>query len=258
MSMGGKPFVLMLEGVNKTFDGFKAISDLNFYMDEGELRVIIGPNGAGKSTMMDLITGRAQPDSGKIEFGADTDLTRLNEYQINRLGIGRKFQTPSVYIYHTVFENLLLSLKGPRSVFSSLFHRTTPVQRERISEVLSTVGLTERADWRAGSLSHGQKQWLEIGMLIAQDPKLLLVDEPAAGMSDEETRKTGELLMSLAGRHSVIVIEHDMTFVRQIARKVTVLHQGTVLCEGTVDQVQNNERVIEVYLGRKKKEKGEH
>jgi urea transport system ATP-binding protein len=248
----------MLEDVNKTFDGFKAISNLNFYMDEGELRVIIGPNGAGKSTMMDLITGRTQPDSGKIEFGVNTDLTKLNEYQINRLGIGRKFQTPSVYIYHTVFENLLLSLKGPRSVFSSLFHRITPAQRERINEVLTTVGLTERADWRAGSLSHGQKQWLEIGMLIAQDPKLLLVDEPAAGMSDEETRKTGELLMSLAGRHSVIVIEHDMTFVRQIARKVTVLHQGTVLCEGTVDQVQNNERVIEVYLGRKKKEKVEN
>jgi urea transport system ATP-binding protein len=246
MSMGGKEFVLLLEDVNKTFDGFKAITNLNFYMDEGELRVIIGPNGAGKSTMMDLITGRTQPDSGKIEYGADTDLTKLNEYQINRLGIGRKFQTPSV------------SLKGPRSVFSSLFHRTTSAQRERINEVLNTVGLTERADWKAGSLSHGQKQWLEIGMLIAQDPKLLLVDEPAAGMSDEETRKTGELLMSLAGRHSVIVIEHDMTFVRQIARKVTVLHQGTVLCEGTVDQVQNNERVIEVYLGRKKKEKGEH
>jgi len=258
MSMGGKNFVLTLEAVNKAFDGFKAISNLNFYMDEGELRVIIGPNGAGKSTMMDLITGRTQPDSGKIEFGADTDLTRLNEYQINRLGIGRKFQTPSVYIYHTVFDNLLLSLKGPRSVFSSLFHRTTSAQRERIGEVLRTVGLTERADSKAGSLSHGQKQWLEIGMLIAQDPKLLLVDEPAAGMSDEETRKTGELLMGLAGRHSVIVIEHDMTFVRQIARKVTVLHQGTVLCEGTVDQVQNNERVIEVYLGRKKKEKGEH
>jgi urea transport system ATP-binding protein len=258
MSMGGKEFVLLLEDVNKTFDGFKAITNLNFYMDEGELRVIIGPNGAGKSTMMDLITGRTQPDSGKIEYGADTDLTKLNEYQINRLGIGRKFQTPSVYIYHTVFENLLLSLKGPRSVFSSLFHRTTSAQRERINEVLNTVGLTERADWKAGSLSHGQKQWLEIGMLIAQDPKLLLVDEPAAGMSDEETRKTGELLMSLAGRHSVIVIEHDMTFVRQIARKVTVLHQGTVLCEGTVDQVQNNERVIEVYLGRKKKEKVEN
>jgi urea transport system ATP-binding protein len=256
MSTAGKQFILMLEGVNKTFDGFKAISDLNFYMDAGELRVIIGPNGAGKSTMMDLITGRTQPDSGKIEYGDDTDLTRLNEYQINRLGIGRKFQTPSVYIYHSVYENLLLSLKGPRSVISSLFHRTNAAQRERIGEVLRTVGLTERADWKAGSLSHGQKQWLEIGMLIAQDPKLLLVDEPAAGMSDEETHKTGELLMALAGRHSVIVIEHDMTFVRQIARKVTVLHQGTVLCEGTVDEVQNNERVIEVYLGRKKK--GEH
>jgi urea transport system ATP-binding protein len=258
MSMGGKEFVLLLEDVNKTFDGFKAISNLNFFMDRGELRVIIGPNGAGKSTMMDLITGRTQPDSGKIEFGADTDLTSLNEYQINRLGIGRKFQTPSVYIYHSVFENLLLSLKGPRSVFSSLFHRTSSAERERIDEVLQTVGLAERADWKAGSLSHGQKQWLEIGMLIAQDPKLLLVDEPAAGMTDEETRKTGELLMSLAGRHSVIVIEHDMTFVRQIARKVTVLHQGTVLCEGTVDQVQKDERVIEVYLGRKKKEKVEH
>jgi urea transport system ATP-binding protein len=260
MSMGGKQFVLTLEGVNKTFDGFKAISNLNFYMDEGELRVIIGPNGAGKSSMMDLITGRTRPDTGKIEFGADTDLTRLNEYQINRLGIGRKFQTPSVYIYHSVFENVLLSLKGPRSVYSSLFHSISAAERQRIGEVLQTVGLTERADWKAGSLSHGQKQWLEIGMLIAQDPKLLLVDEPAAGMSDEETRKTGELLMSLAGRHSVIVIEHDMTFVRQIARKVTVLHQGTVLCEGTVDQVQNDERVIEVYLGRKKKdkEKGGH
>jgi urea transport system ATP-binding protein len=256
MSMGGKKFVLMLEGVNKTFEGFKAISNLNFYMDEGELRVIIGPNGAGKSTMMDLITGRTRPDTGKIEFGDDTDLTRLNEYQINRLGIGRKFQTPSVYIYHTVFENLLLSLKGPRGVFSSLFHRTSSAERDRIAEVLQTVGLTERADVKAGALSHGQKQWLEIGMLIAQDPKLLLVDEPAAGMTDEETHKTGELLMSLAGRHSVVVIEHDMIFVRQIARKVTVLHQGTVLCEGTVDQVQNDERVIEVYLGRKKK--GDH
>jgi urea transport system ATP-binding protein len=256
MSMGGKQFILMLEGVNKTFDGFKAISELNFYMDEGELRVIIGPNGAGKSTMMDLITGRTKPDTGKIEFGVNTDLTRLNEYQINRLGIGRKFQTPSVYIYHTVFENILLSLKGSRSVFSSLFHRISSSERDRIADVLRIVGLADRADWKAGALSHGQKQWLEIGTLIAQDPKLLLVDEPAAGMTDEETRKTGDLLMSLAGKHSVVVIEHDMTFVRQIARKVTVLHQGTVLCEGTVDQVQNNERVIEVYLGRKKK--GDH
>jgi len=251
---GGKEFILMLEGVNKTFDGFKAISDLNFYMDAGELRVIIGPNGAGKSTMLDLITGRTRPDSGTIEFGKDADLTRLNEYQINRLGIGRKFQTPSVYIEHTVFENILLSLPGTRSVWEALFSRTTPQQRQRIDEVLATVGLRDKAQARAGSLAHGQKQWLEIGMLLAQDPKLLLVDEPAAGMTDEETVKTGELLLALAGKHSIVVIEHDMAFVRQIARKVTVLHQGNVLFEGTVDEVQNNEKVIEVYLGRKKKD----
>src|SRR5579859_2681134 len=178
MSLGGKEFILMLEGVNKTFDGFKAISDLTFYMDAGELRVIIGPNGAGKSTMMDLITGRTRPDSGKIEFGRDTDLTRLNEYQINRLGIGRKFQTPSVYVEHTVFENLLLSLAGKRSVWEALFSRITPAQRERIDQVLQTIGLSQKREWLAGALSHGQKQWLEIGMLLAQDPKLLLVDEP--------------------------------------------------------------------------------
>lgn len=246
-------FVLALEGVNKEFDGFKAINDLNFYMDEGELRVIIGPNGAGKSTMLDLITGRTKPDKGKIEFGRNTDLTTLNEYQINRLGIGRKFQTPSVYIDHTVFDNILLSLEGSRSVWSTLFSRITPTQRDRIHDVMKTIGLSSRAKDKAGSLSHGQKQWLEIGMLLAQNPKLLLVDEPAAGMTDEETRETGELLMSLAGKHSIVVIEHDMVFVRQIARKVTVLHQGHILCEGTVDEVQNNERVIEVYLGRKKK-----
>lgn len=248
-----KQFILTLEGVNKSFEGFKAIDDLNFYMDEGELRVIIGPNGAGKSTMLDLITGRTRPDSGKIEFGRDTDLTRLNEYQINRLGIGRKFQTPSVYVEHTVFENIWLSLEGTRSVWSTLAARISSSQRERLFEVLKTVGLAERQDQKAGALSHGQKQWLEIGMLLAQNPRLLLVDEPAAGMTDEETARTGELLVSLAGRHSVIVIEHDMVFVRQIARKVTVLHQGHVLCEGNVDEVQNDERVIEVYLGRKKK-----
>ena len=252
MSEVGKQRLLTLNDVNKTFDGFKAISKLTLCMDEGELRVIIGPNGAGKSTMLDLITGRTQPDSGKIQFGRDTDLTKLNEYQINRLGIGRKFQTPSVYIHHTIFENLLLSLKGARGVFTSLLHRTTPEQKERIDEVLKTVGLSDRAQMKAGSLSHGQKQWLEIGMLIAQDPKLLLVDEPAAGMTDDETFKTGELLLSLEGKHSIVVIEHDMTFVRQIARKVTVLHQGTVLCEGTVNEVQNDERVIEVYLGHSK------
>jgi urea transport system ATP-binding protein len=248
-----RQFILTLEGVHKTFDGFKAIDDLNFYMDEGELRVIIGPNGAGKSTMLDIITGRTRPDKGKVEFGRDTDLTRLNEYQINRLGIGRKFQTPSVYVDHTVFENIWLSLEGSRTVWSALFSRISSSQRERIHEVLKTVGLSQKLETKAGALSHGQKQWLEIGMLLAQNPKLLLVDEPAAGMTDEETHKTGELLMSLAGRHSVIVIEHDMVFVRQIARTVTVLHQGHVLCEGTVDEVQADERVIEVYLGRKKK-----
>jgi urea transport system ATP-binding protein len=253
MTKAPQQFVLMLEGVNKAFDGFKAITDLNFYMDEGELRTIIGPNGAGKSTMMDIITGRTKPDTGKVEFGKDTDLTTMNEPEINRLGIGRKFQTPSVYIHHTVFENLLLSLKGSRSVFNSLFSRTTAEQRDRIEGVLKMINLTAKAEDLAGSLSHGQKQWLEIGMLLAQDPKLLLVDEPAAGMTDEETHKTGELLLSLEGKHSIIVIEHDMTFVRQIARKVTVLHQGHVLCEGSVDEVQNDERVKEVYLGRKKK-----
>jgi urea transport system ATP-binding protein len=253
MNVAHKEFVLTLEGVNKTFDGFKAISELNFYMDEGELRVVIGPNGAGKSTMLDLITGRTKPDKGKIEFGKDADLTRLNEYQINRLGIGRKFQTPSVYVDHTVLENIWLSLEGSRTVWNALFSRITPAQRDRIHGVLNTVGLSDKANSKAGSLSHGQKQWLEIGMLLAQNPKLLLVDEPAAGMTDEETAKTGELLMSLAGKHSIVVIEHDMVFVRQIARKVTVLHQGTVLCEGNVDEVQNDERVIEVYLGRKKK-----
>ena len=246
-------FILALEGVHKAFEGFQAISNLNFYMDAGELRVIIGPNGAGKSTMLDLITGRTKPDKGKIEFGRDTDLTALNEYQINRLGIGRKFQTPSVYVDHSVFENIWLSLEGSRSIWSTLFSRLRPEQRERIQEVMKTIGRASRADAKAGLLSHGQKQWLEIGMLLAQNPKLLLVDEPAAGMTDEETHETGELLMSLAGKHSVIVIEHDMVFVRQIARTVTVLHQGTVLCEGTVDQVQADERVIEVYLGRKKK-----
>jgi urea transport system ATP-binding protein len=248
-----RPFILALEGVSKSFDGFRAINDLNFYLEEGELRVIIGPNGAGKSTMLDLITGRTQPDKGNIVFGTDTDLTRLNEYEIARLGIGRKFQTPSVYVHHTVEENIWLSLRGGRSVWACLFSRLRPSDRDRIHEVLSIIGLANRAQAQAGSLSHGQKQWLEIGMLLAQDPRLLLVDEPAAGMTDNETERTGELLLSLAGKHSIVVIEHDMVFVRQIARTVTVLHQGSILCEGTVDRVQADERVKEVYLGRKKK-----
>jgi len=245
------PFILAAEGVNKTFDGFKAISDLNFYMDEGELRTIIGPNGAGKSTFLDLITGRTKPDTGSIEFSGSSELTEMSEYEIYRLGIGRKFQTPTVYNDHTVFDNILLSYEGSRGVLNALFSRVSPAQRERIHDILKTIGLGEKAQHKAGSLAHGQKQWLEIGMLLAQNARLLLVDEPAAGMTDEETAKTGELLLSLAGKHSIIVIEHDMVFVRQIASKVTVLHQGTILCEGKVDEVQNNERVIEVYLGRK-------
>ncbi len=247
-----REFILTAEGVNKTFDGFKAISDLNFYMDRGELRTIIGPNGAGKTTFMDLITGRTKPDTGTIEFEGKYDVTSINEYQIYRLGIGRKFQTPTVYTNHTVYENILLSLGGNRGVFAALFARATSAQKEKIHEVLKIINLENRAHEKAGSLAHGQKQWLEIGMLLAQDAKLLLVDEPAAGMTDEETARTGELLLSLAGKHSIIVIEHDMVFVRQIATKVTVLHQGHLLCEGTVDEVQNDERVIEVYLGRKK------
>jgi len=247
-------FILTVEGVNKTFDGFKAITDLNFYLDRGELRTVIGPNGAGKSTFFDLITGRTKPDTGKLEFGWDTDLTELNEYEINRLGVGRKFQTPSVYVDHTVWENLLLSLKGPRGVFSTLFHHTASAHRDRIDELLQLIRLDAKRDWLAGKLAHGEKQWLEIGMLLAQDPQLLLVDEPAAGMTDEETHRTGELLLSLAGKHSIVVIEHDMSFVKQIARdgKVTVLHQGHVLCEGTFDEVQSNQMVREVYLGRGK------
>ena len=249
------PFLLSAEGVNKAFSGFRAITDLNFYLDAGELRTVIGPNGAGKTTFLDLITGRTKPDTGTIEFEGTHSLAQLNEYEIYRLGIGRKFQTPTVYTDHTVFENLVLSLEGSRGVWASLFSRISPAQRDRIHDILQTINLTDKADWKAGALAHGQKQWLEIGMLLAQNAKLLLVDEPAAGMTDEETHRTGELLLSLAGKHTIVVIEHDMVFVRQIAasRKVTVLHQGHVLCEGTVDEVQNNERVIEVYLGRKQK-----
>ena len=252
-----KKFILTAEGVTKSFDGFKAINDLNFYLDEGELRTIIGPNGAGKSTFLDLITGRTRPDEGQIEF-KDTPVTKKSEYQIYRMGIGRKFQTPSVYSDHTVYENILLGLRGSRGVWSAIFGKVTPAQNERIFEVLEIINLKDKAQVRAGALAHGQKQWLEIGMLIAQDPELMLVDEPAAGMTDEETARTGELLLSLAGRHTIIVIEHDMVFVRQLASRVTVLHQGSVLCEGSLDEIQNDERVIEVYLGRKKKHDAIH
>jgi urea transport system ATP-binding protein len=251
--MSQRPFLLAAEGLSKSFDGFKAIRDLSFYLDAGELRTVIGPNGAGKTTFLDLITGRTKPDEGRIEFEGVHELTKLSEYAIYRLGIGRKFQTPTVYANHTVWENLYLSVGGSRSVWSSIFGRVESATRDRIDEILGIIQLAQSRDKMAGSLAHGQKQWLEIGMLLAQDAKLLLVDEPAAGMTDEETARTGDLLVSLAGKHTIVVIEHDMTFVRQISqgRRVTVLHQGSILCEGPVEQVQENEKVLEVYLGRK-------
>ncbi len=241
--------ILYLEGVTVSFDGFKALDELTLYIDDGELRCIIGPNGAGKTTMMDVITGKTRPDSGSVYFGQRIDLLRLSETEIAQGGIGRKFQKPTVFEQHTVFENLELSLAGPKGVWTTLFARLTPAQRERIDEVLEIIGLTNERHRPAGVLSHGQKQWLEIGMLLMQSPRLLLVDEPVAGMTAQETERTAELLTSLAGRHSVVVVEHDMEFVRNIARKVTVLHEGRVLAEGSMDEVQNDPRVIEVYLG---------
>jgi urea transport system ATP-binding protein len=250
----GTSLVLSVNGVDKSFDGFKAINDLNFYLGEGELRTVIGPNGAGKSTFMDLITARSRPDKGEIIFhnedGHDIDLTKVRDHHISRLGIARKFQNPTVYNSHTVYNNLMLSLDRPRGVIASLFYKENKQDRDRIMDVLQTIRLEDKKDWLAGSLSHGQKQWLEIGMLLTQNPKIMLVDEPAAGMSDEETDRTGELLLSLEGKHSLIVIEHDMEFVRQIARRVTVLHQGHVLKEGEFDAVKSDPEVIEVYLGR--------
>jgi len=249
---------LSVEDVSKSFDGFKAISDLTFYLNEGELRTIIGPNGAGKSTFMDLITGRTRPDKGKITLhepdGDDIDLTKVREFKINRLGVARKFQTPSVYLEHTVYNNMLLSLPKAQGLFSSMFYKETTEDRERIDEVLEMMRLQDRKHSLARELSHGQKQWLELGMLVAQNPSVLLVDEPAAGLSDEETERTGELLLSLKGKHSLIVIEHDMQFIRQIAGDgdVCVLHQGSVLFEGSFDEVQANQKVKEVYLGRGK------
>jgi urea transport system ATP-binding protein len=241
--------ILYIEDLNVSFDGFKAINHLNFYVDAGELRCVIGANGAGKTTMMDIITGKTRPDSGSVFFGQKIDLLKLTEPEIAEIGIGRKFQKPTVFEYHTVFENLELAMAADKRVFPTLFAKLSGAQRERIDEVLETIGLTEHAGREAGSLSHGQKQWLEIGMLLMQDPLLLLVDEPVAGMTHQEMDRTAELLLSLQGKHSVVVVEHDMDFVRSIARRVTVLHQGSVLAEGSMDQVQNDPRVVEVYLG---------
>jgi len=241
--------ILYVEDVTVRFDGFLALNKLNLSVDEGELRCVIGPNGAGKTTMMDVITGKTRPDSGRVFFGQTIDLLTLGEYQIARGGIGRKFQKPTVFEALTVFENLELSMASDKSTWGTLFYRLKPEQRTRIEEVLSIIGLSEQHQRPAGALSHGQKQWLEIGMLLMQNPRVLLVDEPVAGMTGEETERTAELLTSLAGSHTVIVVEHDMAFVRSIARRVTVLHQGSVLAEGSMSQIQNDPRVIEVYLG---------
>ena len=244
------PTLLYVEGVTVSFDGFKALNDLSFYLDTGELRCIIGPNGAGKTTMMDVITGKTRPDGGKAYFGQTIDLTRLTEPQIAHMGIGRKFQKPTVFEQHSVFENLELAMKTDKRVQRSLLAWLTGDDRDRIADTLRQIRLDGVADRPAGLLSHGQKQWLEIGMLLIQDPRLLLLDEPVAGMTDDETMRTAELFVSLAGKHSLVVVEHDMAFVERLGGKVTVLHEGSVLAEGDLATVQNDQRVIEVYLGR--------
>jgi urea transport system ATP-binding protein len=243
--------LLCVDNISVSFDGFKALTNLTLILDSGELRCIIGPNGAGKTTLMDVVTGKTKPDTGHVFFLEDMeDLTNLNEHQIARRGIGRKFQRPTVFPKHTVRENLELALAANKGVFRSLFHRFSKEQTERIDHVLGTIGLMDRAPVLAGGLAHGQKQWLEIGMLLAQNPRVLLVDEPIAGMTHQEIEKTAELLRSLKGEHTVVVIEHDMDFVRSIAEKtVTVLHEGQVLAEGSMDEVQSDPKVVEVYLG---------
>ena len=242
--------ILYLDNVTVSFDGFRAINDLSLAIEAGELRCIIGPNGAGKTTMMDIITGKTRPDKGTVFFGGTIDLLRHSEAQIAQLGIGRKFQRPTVFEALTVFENLELALQGPRTLRSSLWGRLSGAQKDRLSEVLEQIRLEDEMQRSAGLLSHGQKQWLEIGMLLMQDPKLILLDEPVAGMTDQETERTAELILTLKRKHSLIVVEHDMGFVDRIAEKVTVLAEGSVLAEGTLAQVQADERVIEVYLGR--------
>lgn len=242
--------ILYLNGVTKSFDGFKAINNLALDIRPGELRAIIGPNGAGKSTMMDIITGKTKPDVGEVKYRDVIDLTKHDEAAIANMGIGRKFQKPTVIESLSVWDNLELALAGKRSVWQTLFFKLNNTQHQRIEEVLERVGLQERRHECAQTLSHGQKQWLEIGMLIIQDPQLLLVDEPAAGMTDYETLETARLLKSLSQHHSVIVVEHDMDFIRALDTKVTVLHEGSVLAEGTLEGVAANPRVIEVYLGR--------
>jgi len=241
--------ILYIEGVTVSFDGFKALNNLNLYINDGELRCLIGANGAGKTTLMDVVTGKTPCDAGQVYFGQTINLLEHDEAAIAQLGIGRKFQKPTIFDAHTVFDNLELSLKANKGVWHSLVARLSAEQIDHIDEVLEIIGLKQQRQQLAGALSHGQKQWLEIGMLLVADPRLLLIDEPVAGMTAQETERTAELLISLAGKRTVVVVEHDMAFVRSIARTVTVLHQGSVLAEGTMDQIQNNPAVIEVYLG---------
>jgi len=242
--------LLYLDGVSVSFDGFRALNNLSLVLAPGEMRAIIGPNGAGKTTMMDVITGKTRPDDGTVMFEGNVDLTGLDEAEIANLGIGRKFQKPTVFESHTLADNIRLALRGPRQPLSALFGARNRITDESIDEVLARVRLKDMRDNLAGSLSHGQKQWLEIAMLLAQDPKLLLVDEPVAGMTDAETETTAHLLRDIAQSHSVVVVEHDMSFVRALGVKVTCLHEGSVLAEGSIDDVSANERVVEVYLGR--------
>ncbi|MFI4989083.1 MAG: urea ABC transporter ATP-binding protein UrtD [Alphaproteobacteria bacterium] len=241
---------LYLDGVSVSFDGFKALNELSLVINKGELRTVIGPNGAGKTTMMDVVTGKTRPDQGEVFFDGKVDLTRLDESAIANLGIGRKFQKPTVFENLTVSENLGLALRTSRGTWSTLFYRMSGAHRARIDEALVTIGLSDRVQAIAGTLSHGQKQWLEIGMLLIQDAQLLLLDEPVAGMTDHETETTAELLLSIAGSRTIVVVEHDMEFVRRLGARITVLHEGSVLAEGAIEHVQNDPRVIEVYLGR--------
>jgi urea transport system ATP-binding protein len=242
--------LLYLDGVTVTFDGFRALNGLSLTLDEGEMRAMVGPNGAGKTTMMDVITGKTRPDSGKVVFGKNTDLTKLDEPAIASLGIGRKFQKPTVFEPHTVWDNLLLALAGDRGTRFTIFARETADEKRRIESILETTRLTGQRNRRSADLSHGQKQWLEIGMLLAQEPRLLLVDEPVAGMTDAETEQTAILLREINRTRSVVVVEHDMAFVRALGVKVTVLHEGSVLSEGSIDFVSDDPKVVEVYLGR--------
>ncbi|MFY4806351.1 urea ABC transporter ATP-binding protein UrtD [Aliarcobacter butzleri] len=241
--------ILLVDGVSVSFDGFKALNNLSFSINYGELRCIIGANGAGKSTMMDVVTGKTKPDSGEVIFGQAVNLLSMDEPSIAEIGIGRKFQKPTVFANHTVFENLELAMKDDKRFFKTLFSRLSSTQKDKIEETMKLIGLKELYNSQAGILSHGQKQWLEIGMLIMQEPKLLLVDEPVAGMTPQEVEKTAEILTTLSKENAVVVVEHDMEFIRSIAKKVTVLHEGSVLAEGSMDAIQNNEQVRKVYLG---------